>query len=190
MNIRRYETKSHFPGRYGWVPDMWVLHNTSTAGIRSPHHTFINSQNQVSAHFLIGTDGETRQYVDIRDGAWCNGTSTNPKKHSYYGNSLSQYIRDRETNANYYTLSIEFVGATRAPLTLSQEEAAVELITEVNKDLKKIYGKGVPVDREHIIGHYQVNPRNKGTCGVGIDYDNLIRLLQVEQTSARIFQET
>ena len=189
MNVKKYKTANHFDGRKGWKPDMWVLHNTSTSGINSPHNTFINPNSQVSAHFLIGKDGEVRQYVELKDGAWCNGTSTDKSKASFYGNAKSRLVRERQTNANYYSLSIEFVGATRDALTPPQEEAAVELITAVNKELKKIYGKGVPVDREHIIGHYEVNPRNKGTCGVGIDYDNLIRLLQIEETSQRIFGE-
>jgi len=38
-----------------------------------------NPKSRVSSHFIVGQDGRVAQMVDIRDTAWCNGTSTNPR---------------------------------------------------------------------------------------------------------------
>lgn len=189
MTIKSYINKcpNYFPKRYSktynryFVPDMFVLHNTGGSKISSAHWWFLDETSYTSAHYLVGLDGEVRQYVDLESGSYCNGTSDNPKKAGYYKNATNEIVREREYNANLYTVSIEFVGGCGKKLTEQQMNAAVELIKHINYQLKKKYGSTIPYDRKHMIGHYEINPINKETCGVNIQFDELLKRLKADQ---------
>lgn len=184
MEIKKYNSLHKYANRKGYRPDVIVLHNTGGEKLSSAHYWFLNPISQVSAHFLVGMGGEVRQYVDLKDGAWCNGTSTNPSKHTYYKNATSKIVKSRNYNANYYTISIECVGNVGDRLTRSQLTAVAELILHINKEVKEIYGKEIPLDAEHIIRHCDINP-NKSTCGCKIFADEIISRVKTLQETAK-----
>lgn len=177
-------TKKNSPNkmsRRGWKPDMIVNHITegSYAGAVS---WLCNPKSGASAHFVISRKGEITQLVDIREAAWANGTSTDPNKNNYYGKSSLKLVRDRKTNANYYTISIEHEGFYKdgyGALTPEQLEATIWLHKYIIDEVKKIYGIDIPIDREHIVGHYQIDPIRKPNCpGKAFQWDKLIEGLK------------
>lgn len=174
MKIKKYSSPHLFRNRKGHVPDMIVLHNTGGRKISSAHHWFLNPMSGVSAHFLVGLDGEIRQYVDLKDGAFCNGTSQNPLKSSYYGKAKSPLVASRSHNCNYYSVSVECVGNCGDSLTPSQLRAVSELIGYINGELKRLYGSEIPLDGEHVVRHCDVNPVSKASCGKNISVNALI----------------
>lgn len=164
-----------------YYPDMIVLHNTGGELLSSAHWWFLNPSSQTSAHYLVDFDGEVRQYVDLRDGSFCNGTSTSPTSNAYHKNSTSQKVQSRAFNANLYTVSIEFVGNVNTELTKEQLQAAVELIRHIQAEVMEIYGKEINLDREHIIGHYEVVPATRGYCGKKIQFDEILKKLNYKE---------
>lgn len=168
--------KSKKTGRY-FYPDIIVLHNTGGERFSSAHWWFLNPSSQTSAHYLVDLDGEVSQYVDLRHGSFCNGTSADETANHYYGRATSNLVKNRAENANLYTVSIEFVGKVNTKLTKEQLQTAVELIRHIQDQVKGFYGKEIKLDREHIIGHYEVVPATRGYCGRKIQFDEIIEKL-------------
>lgn len=180
-NIMDYTDRcpNKFIGRKGCVPDMIVFHNTGGRKISSAHHWFLNPKSQTSAHFLVGRDGEIRQYVSIADGAWCNGTSATPNAKHYYANAKSPVVKSRPKNANLYTVSVEFVGNSGETFTTRQKVAAVVLCDYIRNEIERIYGTRPPLNRLHIIPHCEVVPLTRPTCGKHLPIETVIRKLEV-----------
>lgn len=158
---------NHFDGRKGYKPDMIVSHITS-GSFEGAVSWLKNPQSKASAHFVVSRKGEIRQLVDLKDGSWCNGTSISPSKSTFYGLSTLPQVRERKTNANYYTVSIEHEGREGVPFTDVQAEASIWLHKWIIKEVKRIYGVDIPIDRTHIVGHYQINPKTKPNCPGGL----------------------
>jgi len=172
------ECPNHFNGRKGNIPDVISLHNTGGTKISSAHWWFLDPESQTSAHYLVGLDGEVRQYVNITDGAYCNGTTTYKNQKHCYLNATNGIVKMRSQNANLYTISIEFVGNVGDSLTEKQLEVAVELIRHIRNMVKILYRKEIPLNRLYIIGHYEIAPLTRGDCGKGIQYDEIINRLK------------
>lgn len=179
VTIKKYidSCPNHFNGRKSNIPDVIVLHNTGGSNISSAHWWFLDKTSQTSAHFLVGLDGEIRQYVNLADGSYCNGTTTDHTKKHYYGNATNGVIKTRSQNANLYTVSIECVGNVGDKLTSEQLEAVVFLIKYIRFEIKRIYLKDIPINRLHIIGHYEIVPLTRGYCGKNIQYDEILNTL-------------
>ena len=153
---------------------MICCHQTS-GSIRSCIHWFANPESKVSSHFAVGKDGTVYQFVPIPEMAWCNGTKTDPSASNYYGRSPNPLIRSRKTNANLYTVSIEFENDDTGALTEPQYRSGLELICFIVSELKRLYGVDFACDRVHIIGHCDCSPVNKAGCpGKDFPFDRLI----------------
>ena len=147
--------------RNGWKPDVIVCHITegSYAGAVS---WLCNPQAQASCHFVVSKKGEISQLVPIEYASWCQGISS-----SQYSKATSSIVRSRKVNPNWYAVGIEHEGKwsdCKGCLTSAQTKAAGKLIKYIALKLKETYGVNFQFDREHIIGHYQVNPTNKPNC--------------------------
>jgi len=181
MNITKKNSPNKYNGRNGWKPDMIVCHITE-GSYEGAVSWLCNPDAEASAHFVVAQDGRITQLVPLTDGAWCNGTSTDPSKNTYYGKSSLAAVRERKTNANYYTVSIEHEGIwakTKGKLTDAQLAATIELIAYIRSEVKRIYGVEIPLDREHIVGHYQINPITKPNCpGALFQFDAIISALK------------
>jgi N-acetyl-anhydromuramyl-L-alanine amidase AmpD len=121
-----------------------------------------NSQVQASAHYVISRDGQIFQTVKDEDTAWHAGAVNNPNWSLYDG-----------TNPNKVLIGIEHecypsVGGD-GNLTDIQYEATLWL----HKQLIKKWN--IPVDRDHLIGHYQIDSVNRINCpGSAFPWDKLI----------------
>lgn len=188
MNIKNYAAQcpNHFKGRYGYKPDMIVLHNTGGLKISSAYYWFLDATSKTSAHFVVGLDGEIQQYVNLSDGSYCNGTTLDASLSYYYKNATNPLVQSRAYNANWYTVAIEFVGNVGDKLNATQLKAAVSLIKYIRQQVQQIYGTNIPLDRNHIVGHYTINPITRATCGVNIQYDAILTAIQSESKAVVI----
>jgi len=142
MNITQKPCPHLRTGRGTYKPELVVIHimDGSLAGTDA---WFNNPTSQVSAHYGIGKNGEVHQYVKETDQAWHAGVVSNPTFKLYKGANV---------NPNLYTIGIEHEGE---PLKNdvwpdAMKKASAELVAEICKRWN------IPVDRDHIIGHYQV----------------------------------
>jgi N-acetylmuramoyl-L-alanine amidase len=154
--------------RDGHVPDMIVDH-ISQGSLSSMVSWFTSSGNNVSsAHFGVGKKGEVRQFVAIEDMAWGNGLRTDGKTTPHVGQSTLTVVKSRpKVNPNKYTISIEHEGIweqTKGELTNAQLAATIMLHEYIIEYIKDKWGKDIPVDRNHIVGHYEVAPVTKPFC--------------------------
>lgn len=185
------KSPNHYNGRNGWRPDIIVCHITE-GGYDGAVSWLCNKDSKASAHFVIGKDGRTTQLVGFKDASWCNGTSTNPSARLYYKNASNALVRSRKDNANYYTYSIEHEGYSYkdrfGALTEAQYKASLEAMKVIIQDMKETYGITFKADREHLIGHYEIDPKGKPNCpapnrGKNFPFERFIRDLQAWMTA-------
>lgn len=148
-------------GRNGYRPFGIVLHimEGTLAGCDS---WFQNPEAQASTQYGIGKNGDVHQYVSEDDAAWGNGVLGRP--------TWPLLIPD--VNPNLYTVSIEHEGYTGEPWTEAMLAADVSLV----KDIARRWN--IPLDAEHIIGHYRIDAINRARCpGAGLPWERLFSLL-------------
>lgn len=169
--------------RYGWIPDIIVSHITE-GNYTGAISWLQNPASGASAHFVISKTGIITQLVDIRESAWINGTrlKKEDKGPGWYGDAKLQLVRERKTNANLYSVGIEHEGIwsqSKGRLTDEQFKATVWLHKYIIAEIKRIYGTDIIIDREHIVGHYQIDPIRKPNCpGQNFQWDELIKELK------------
>lgn len=110
-----------------------------------------NPASRASSNYLITRTGRIVQLVRDEDTAWANGVVNKPSWGLYDG-----------TNPNRYTVSIEHEGygsnGGDGNLTESQYQASLWL----HKQLIKKHN--LPIDRDHIIGHFMIDSVNRPNC--------------------------
>ncbi len=167
---------NHYKGRYGLKPDMLVCHQTGGTSVDDALKWYLNPAAQCSPNDVIDTNGDIYHLVDYDDAAYCNGTqTTKPNEKLYYKNATSKIVKSRKTNANFYTYSIEFVHNAKGDITEAQVQAAIWLLK--NRIIPHAKSKGVdfPVNRDHIIGHCEIDPVGRSFCpGKNFPYDRII----------------
>lgn len=190
MKLIKKNSPNHFNGRSGWKADMICFHQTGNNSVVKSLQWYLNANAQCSPHFVIDVSGDIYQLVDLKDGAWANGTATNPNDPKYFGHSLSNLVRERKTNANYYTYSIEFVHCQWGNISEEQKTAVVELIGMVILPDMMSHGVKPVVDRAHFVGHSDITPKTrdpeKANCpGKKFPYDEIIARVKGEKAPAK-----
>lgn len=139
-------------GRGGFKPEIIVLHimvDKVNGSISETDNWFLHSSGDkaVSAHYGISSIGDVHQYVKDEDTAWAQGKVENPSFKLYKPN----------ISPNLYCLSIEHEGIDLSKAT------EIEINTSVNL-IRSLAAKwNIPIDRDHIIGHYQIRS-SKPNC--------------------------
>lgn len=148
-------------GRSGQHPvDMIVIHVTE-GDAESVVSWFNNVRAKVSAHYLVRADGKILQFVSEEDTAWHAG---------HVDHATARLVRERITeNPNDYSIGIEHEGDGRHELTSAQRVASVSLIADICSQ------RGIPIDRDHIIGHHEIYAPK--TCPGAIDVDRLVAVV-------------
>lgn len=137
--------------------------NHITAGLMPGTLSWLrNPAAQASAHYLVTKAGDIYQLVNDEDTAWHVGIVNKPNWALYDG-----------TNPNRYTIGIEHEALAGEALTKSQYQATLWLHRHL------IQKHGLPVDRDHIIGHYRTDSVNrKNDPGPGFPWDKLFNELK------------
>ncbi len=138
---------SNWGERNGYKPEIIVIH-ISTGSLASMTSWFQNPASQVSAHYGVGKDGTVLQYVEESKASWANGRVLNP----------TFKLLKPNVNPNQYTISIENEGDN----LLYAPEKQLDTLAALIKEIATRYN--IPIDRDHIIGHYQVDGVNKPYC--------------------------
>ena len=162
--------------RQGNIPKVIVNHIVEGSA-SSCDSWFRSAGNNVSsAHFLVTKKGEIKQYVKIEDMAWANGLTT-----AAISNSKAKIVRDMKINPNLYSVSIEHEGVyleTKGELTPEQFKATVWLHEYIREYVQKKWGYLIPIGREHILGHFEIDPVRKPNCpGEKFPFETLIKVL-------------
>lgn len=140
MNIIQKKSPNFTVGRGAQKPELIVLHIMAGTLIGTDDW-FSQPVSQVSAHYGIGHAGEIHQYVQEKDTAWHAGSVSSPSFKLY----------KQGVNPNSYTIGIEHEGNDLSvDGTPTQKAASATLIKDICTRLN------IPIDRDHIIGHYQV----------------------------------
>ncbi len=147
MNIIQKTTPNLYVGRRGYKPELIVLHiaDGTLAGTDS---WFASPKSESSAHYLVGFNGEIHQYVKDEDSAWTQNPPKNP----------SCKLLKPNVNPNLYCLSIEHEGKDLSIVHEAQINSTVELIRSLSTKWN------IPIDRQHIIGHYEINSVTRPNC--------------------------
>jgi N-acetyl-anhydromuramyl-L-alanine amidase AmpD len=186
MTITKKTTPNMNKGRQGHAPDMIVCHITegSYAGAVS---WLANPEAKASSHFVVARDGRITQLVALEDTAWCNGTSSTKTANTWHGLSTLQTVRERNVNANLYTVSIEHEGRhseTQGALDPAQQTAVIALIAHIRAEVKRMYNSEIPLDRLHIVGHNEIAPKTKPHCpGARYPFDAIIQSLKEQEAA-------
>lgn len=144
MNIIQVPSPNFAPGRGAYKPELIVIHVMAgtLAGTDDWFRTgSATAGNPVSSHYGVGHSGEIHKYVTEANTAWHAGRVSNPSFKLYKPN----------VNPNLYTIGIEHEGNDLSvDGTPAQKAASAALIYDICTRY------GIPVDRDHVIGHYQV----------------------------------
>jgi len=118
-------------------PNLVVIHHTSDDSVDEAMKTLANPLRKVSAHYLIGRDGQIIQLVDERARAWHAGESR-------WGAA---------TDINSASLGIELDNNGREPFSEAQISALLRLLA----DIRERYH----IPAANFLGHADVAPRRK-----------------------------
>lgn len=120
-----------------------------------------NPASKASAHYLITRAGEIYQLVKDENMAWHAGRVNKP--------TWSGLIKKAgiAVNPNYYTIGIEHEGQPYQALTEAQYQATLWL----HGMLCKKYN--IPIDDEHIIGHYRIYSLKPNCPGRNFPWERL-----------------
>lgn len=123
---------------------------------------FRNPASQVSSHFLVCLDGRIRQFVALTDTAWANGVLNAPDVAS--SPVIEAWAATPPDPAwpaglpNLESVSIELEGMTADDPPPPQWASLGRLIALVCQAV------GIPPRRDAILGHDQIDSRNKRDC--------------------------
>lgn len=171
MNIIQKQCPNFSVGRDGFKPEIIVLH-IMAGSLSSATSWFATPVSQVSSHYGVGFKGEVYQYVKEEDVAWTQGLKVPPVNKPPTFKLYKQGV-----NPNKYCISIEHEGEDLSKAPEAQIKTSVELI----KDIAKRWN--IPIDRDHIIAHYEVDPTRKPNCPTPdrTFIDKIVKMAQPEK---------
>ena len=156
MKINSHPSPNFSPGRskiVGQSERILAIVNHKTAGKYPGCRDWLcNPKSKASAHYLVTRAGRIDQLVADVNTAWHGGIVNKPSWRLY------EQIR---FNPNRWTIGIEhedYDGDGELGLTEAQYQATLwlhkQLISEYN----------IPVDAEHIVGHYRIDAVRRPNC--------------------------
>ena len=164
---------NYWTGRFGHDV-IAICDHIMQSTIESANSWFRNPGSEASSHLGIAKTGKIYQWVALNNSAWANGIINSPET----AIPSVPWVLDDEKNGinpNTQTVSIEHEGLTGEPMPEAQYQATLS----VHRFLIKKYS--LPLDRLHIIGHFQVDNINRHYCpGNGFPWQRLMADLQAD----------
>lgn len=162
------------------VPQKWdVIVNHITEGYMPGTLTWLEKVDkvpgsnryvaEVSCHFLVTRNGEVFQFADLQHGTW----------HALKNAPSARIVKERSVPPNLYSVGIEHEGVhkdTQGNLTEAQYTATLELHKHIIEQYEATFKELFLIDREHIIGHFEVDTVNRSVAdpGKGFPWQELI----------------
>ncbi|WP_375255043.1 N-acetylmuramoyl-L-alanine amidase [Yoonia sp.] len=147
--MRWQHSPNYGPRRDGALPDLILIHYTAMQSTRAAADTLCNPETQVSAHYLIGQDGEVIALVPEDQRAWHAGAGQ-------WGDV---------SDVNSRSIGIELANAGSTPFAAAQMDALVALL----KDITSRWA----IRPERVIGHSDMAPGRKIDPGARFDWRRL-----------------
>ena len=193
MNISQRPSPNHSLGRQGHIPDVIVCHITD-GNFPGSIEWAVNPDSGISYHFMVSRAGEITQCVNIANTAWANGTSVTTGDVRHSQNSTLAIVRERNINANSFTVSIGFEGVhreTNGRLTPAQLDAGIWLVQHIRSEARRLFGVEIPIARTHIVGHFEITPLTRPDCpGASFPFDEIMRRLGSQPSQTQSPQQT
>lgn len=149
MSIARHSSPNFSARRLNATPDLIVLHYTAMVSAEAALDRLCDPTHQVSAHYLIGSGGETAQMVDEDQRAWHAGAGS-------WGNC---------SDVNSRSVGIELANSGQTPFAASQMNALETLLGAVMRRW------AIPPER--VIAHSDMAPMRKFDPGTRFDWRRL-----------------
>lgn len=162
--------QNSWPGYYDRVA---ICDHIMQGYIPGSYARFNNPNEEVSAHFGVGINGQVVQFVDMGRSAWANGILEQgwDQTIKWLSETVKQKLR-----INTRTISIEHEGQPGETMPEPQYQATLAL----HKYIITTWPTIKP-DRQHIIGHNQITPQSRAHCpSDAFPFDRLITDLQKE----------
>lgn len=176
MKVVTMNSPNHWDGRHGWKADVLCCHQSGNH-LDDSLSWYTRNGSNCCPTWVVDQDGTIYQMMSLDDAPMSNGTQTKPNEKLYYGLATSKLVKERKTNANWFCYSIEFIHWLKGDITEQQIEATVYIIKEIINPHMKKNGLTPKWDRDHIIGHCEVDPVGRAFCpGVNFPYQKIIDL--------------
>jgi N-acetyl-anhydromuramyl-L-alanine amidase AmpD len=158
-------------GRSDAKPDVIVIH-VMAGTARGTDVWFNNPAAHVSAHYGIAKTGSIHQYVDEKDTAYHAGIAA-----ADFPRASAQVVKDRPgVNPNQYSIGIEHEGQSGDAWPDAMLDASRALVKKCAATW------GIPLDRYHIVGHYEIYPGHH--CpGPALDMDAYVAALNAPDST-------
>jgi N-acetyl-anhydromuramyl-L-alanine amidase AmpD len=168
---RPISTENFDAGRNGQPITAVVMH-IAVGPLSAVFPTFNDPSRLASAHFCIGKDGTIEQYVSIDDTAYAVGLHY---ANGHWYNTRGKLVNPSwkgirpPTNPNQYTISVEHEGQPEDLWTPQMYDSNTRLLQWIAAETDINY-----VPRETLIGHYEIDPVDRGNCpGPHVRWDNI-----------------
>ncbi|KAF5037176.1 N-acetylmuramoyl-L-alanine amidase [anaerobic digester metagenome] len=147
------------------TPQKWdVIVNHITEGLMPGTLAWLeNPKAEVSCHYLVTRKGEIYQLADLHHGTW----------HAVKHSPTAKIVKERSALANLYTVGIEHEGVhkdTQGRLTAAQYEATLWLHKYIIEQYEATFKEPFLIDRDHILGHYEVDTVNRSITDPGREF--------------------
>lgn len=156
---KTYDT-SQKSSRQGAKIDMIICHHAATTNAAQVLNAELTGSRQVSSNYIITNTGEIWGVVPEEDRAWTSGSASDGGKGAAF-----------DRRAITFECADESIGGSW-PISAASQAAIVKLMVDVHQRY------GVPLDRDHIVGHRELYTRWGASyataCPGGMNVDDLV----------------
>jgi N-acetyl-anhydromuramyl-L-alanine amidase AmpD len=170
QDIKWIGAANYSKGRQGYRPGAIVIH-IMQGSLTATDSWFRAAESKVSAHYGIGRTGEVHQYVAEGDTAYHAGRVKDP----------TWSLIKPGINPNLYTVGIEHEGMSGEAWPEALYDTSAALVAEA------ALRWAIPLDRDHVIGHYEIYSPKAFCPGSGVDLETLIEMAKAQAQSPETY---
>lgn len=157
-----------------WIPSPYhrtrrqpintLVFHTTAGSFKATIAEFQNSARRVSAHYVVSRDGRVVQMVQESQVANHAGIVTTGPGSRFYG-----------TNPNQYSIGLEIENPSIIRYPSDFPPAQKTAVLALARDI--VRRNRIPVDRDHLVAHSEINPGSREDPGPGFPWSELLAYL-------------